>query len=114
MDPTPASVAAAMEDEETEEWVRPRGRNAAIWNHFKESKKDREEKKTDIRVKCNHCPSIFTHSSSTTNYLRHMKSNHPSIEIEPKKDPNKGKSGQQSIVTAFAKYKNEPLGKAST
>ena len=30
------------EQKETEEWVRPRGRNAAIWSHFKESKSDRE------------------------------------------------------------------------
>ena len=67
---------------ETEEWMRPRGRNAAIWSHFKESKNDREEGKADVRVKCNHCPSIFTHSSSTSNYLRHMKFNHPSIGIQ--------------------------------
>ena len=54
-----------MEDTE-EEWVRPRGRNASIWEHFKENRNDREQKKELIRVKCNYCPSIFNHSSSTT------------------------------------------------
>ena len=101
-----------------EEWVRPTGRNAAIWSHFKESKIDRELKKEKIRVKCNHCPSIFSHTSSTSNYLRHLKSDHPSIHASLA--VNKGsttqgeeKSKQLSIATAFVRMKNEPLGKAS-
>ena len=99
-----------------EEWVRPSGRNAAIWNHFKENRKDREQKKKDIRIKCNHCPSMFVHSSSTTNYWRHMKSDHPSIKIEGKsgtKEQEEEKSRKPSIVSAFMKAKKEPLGKAS-
>ena len=106
-----------MADQETEEeWVRPTGRNAAIWSHFKESKIDRELKKEKIRVKCNHCPSMFIHSSSTSNYLRHMRSDHPSITIEVKKGATtqgQEKSKQINIATAFVKMKNEPLGKAS-
>ena len=109
-----------MEDQQEitveEEWVRPMGRNAAIWNHFKESKNDREQKKERIRVKCNHCPSIFSHSSSTSNYIRHMKCDHPSISIDVKKgSTTKGqeKSKQLNITAAFVRTKNEPLGKVS-
>ena len=106
-------------EEQEEEWVRPKGRNAPIWNHFKENRKDREEKKETIRVKCNHCPSVFTHSSSTTNYHRHMKNDHGSIKVDEKSSGSKSsstedKTSQPLIVNAFMKVQNEPLGKVNT
>ena len=62
-------------------WIRPEGKNAAIWNHFRENILDRLQKRETIRVKCIHCPSIFTHTSSTTNYWRHMRTKHESIKL---------------------------------
>ena len=104
-----------MEDKEQdkeEDWVRPSGRNAKVWNHFKENRRDREEKKEIIRVKCNHCPSIFNHSSSTTNYIRHMKSHHEDLLTHEEKTESHT-SKQPSIANIFAKVEAEPLKKAS-
>ena len=101
-----------MEDKD-EDWVRPRGRNAPIWEHFKENKKDREEKKEIIRVKCNHCPSIFNHSSSTTNYIRHMNSHHPGL-LKTEEKTESQTSKQPLIASVFPRVENEPLKKAST
>ena len=112
-------VKMANPEGQEDEWVRPKGRNAPIWNHFKENRKDREQKKESIRVKCNYCPSVFAHSSSTTNYWRHMRNDHSSIKLDEKSTGSKApttedKSRQPLIVSAFSKARNEPLGKAST
>ena len=115
----------ASNQEEEEEWARPSGRNSTIWNHFKESKKDREQKKETIRVKCNYCPSTFVHSSSTHNYWRHMRKDHPTIKIDEKASGSKdesssdpdpyqgatGKARQQLITNSLFNARNEPLKK---
>ena len=65
-----------MEDKE-EDWVRPPGRKASIWDHFKESRRNGEQNPENLRVKCNHCNAIFhKNSRSTSNFLRHLRRIH--------------------------------------
>ena len=40
------TLAAKIQDQD-EEWVRPKGRNASIWSHFKESKRGHGAKEGD-------------------------------------------------------------------
>ena len=51
-------------------WMRLSGRRSKVWKHFRANRNDR------TRVKCDHCPSVFTYSSSTTDFWRHLDSAH--------------------------------------
>ena len=51
-------------------WMRLSGRRSKVWKHFRVNRNDR------TRVKCDHCPSVFTYSSSTTDFWRHLDSAH--------------------------------------
>ena len=51
-------------------WMRLSGRRSKVWKHFRANRSDR------TRVKCDHCPSVFTYSSSTTDFWRHLDSAH--------------------------------------
>ena len=63
------------------EWARPVGKNSAIWDHFEENSKDKQDKKDPIRARCIHCPATFRYSGSTTNFWRHMRIQHANIKI---------------------------------
>ena len=88
----------------TSDWARPVGRNSEIWKHFSECVSDREAKKEKIRVRCNHCPALFTYCSSTSNFWRHMKKEHEEILTNKKDtrgDPEVGPSSKsQPLISA--------------
>ena len=105
-----------MSDEEPEEadtsqWIQVNKRSW-VWSHFKIDKNDK------TRVKCDQCPRIYKHSSSTTDLMRHLSSVH--LIKKPGTgtgdgDQGAGPSGslvssdQPKIRNAFAKIATEPL-----
>ena len=93
-------------------WIRQDKKRSWVWSHFKVDKNDK------TRIKCDHCPTIYKHSSSTTDLIRHLASAHhikkPGTEAEP---VDKGASATEALNTsnqpgiraAFAKKATEPL-----
>ena len=95
------------------DWARPVGRNSEIWDHFSECVSDRDAKKEKIRVRCNYCPAMFTYCSSTTNFWRHTRKEHPG-KLSKKKEGSGGDSdagpsskSQPLISTVFVKIAKE-------
>ena len=106
----PDNPGAGDEDETV--WMRLPGRRSKVWKHFKADRNDKS------RVKCDNCPSVFTYSSSTTDFWRHLDSAHPEIgksgaQAAGTSQPSSTKAplDQPNICTAFAKIQNDPQDK---
>ena len=106
----PDNPGAGDEDETETVWMRLPGRRSKVWKHFKADRNDKS------RVKCDHCPSVFTYSSSTTDFWRHLDSAHPEIgksgaQAAGTSQPSSTLLDQPNIRTAFAKIQNDPQDK---
>ena len=87
------------------EWTRPVGRNSVVWEHFEENSKDRKNKADKIRVRCLHCPALFTYSGSTTNQWRHMRVQHPQIKLGGQNEESeKPTSSGSKSISAMANF----------
>ena len=100
-----------MSQSENTQWIRV-DKRSWVWSHFKINKNDK------AGVKCNECPAIYKHSSSTTDLIRHLASAHgikkPGTENESWESASSGSfisSNQPGIRNAFAKVGKEPLEK---
>ena len=97
------------EGNDTTVWMRLSGRRSKVWGHFKA---DRNNK---TRVKCDHCPSVFSYTSSTTDFWRHLGSAHhigkSGDEAASKPPTSKTPLEQPNIRNAFAKLPKDPQDK---
>ena len=78
-------------------WVRPKGKNADVWDHFKLS----YDKAT---VKCDYCNKIYKNCNATTSLKRHLVNQHPFTQSKKGGESSKKSVDKPSIEDAFARY----------
>ena len=85
--------SAEAPDDPNDEWVRPKGMNSFVWDHFTQNKVKK-------LAKCDHCGKEYKVFGSTTNMKNHLANKH--FIKEPAKEKSSQK-GQPLIGDAMAR-----------
>jgi hypothetical protein len=75
------------------DWLCPETNRSGIWLHFKIGRRNKG------KAMCNHCPSVFSYFSSTTNFWRHLATAH---QISRPPGPSASSSSSATTIGATA------------